>query len=126
VSNGPTENLNLKIKNTKRVARGYRNFAYYRLRLLLNRGRIQEDHSPTRIRPAVPGSLGRARLPPAVGAAARAPLPCGLARRLGLVGRRFASDWTQVISQRMPISSQKTLSNHKFRIADALAGAGGV
>ena len=27
VSNGPTENLNLKIKNTKRIARGYRNFA---------------------------------------------------------------------------------------------------
>jgi transposase len=50
VSNGPTENLNLKIKNTKRVARGYRNFAHYRLRLLLNHGRIHEDHSPTQIR----------------------------------------------------------------------------
>jgi transposase len=50
VSNGPTENLNLKIKNTKRVARGYRNFANYRLRLLLNHGRTHEDHSPTRIR----------------------------------------------------------------------------
>ena len=36
VSNGPTENLNLKIKNTKRIARGYRKFAHYRLRLLLN------------------------------------------------------------------------------------------
>src|SRR6478735_10445115 len=35
VSNGPTENLNLKIKNTKRIARGYRNFDHYRLRLLL-------------------------------------------------------------------------------------------
>jgi transposase len=50
VSNGPTENLNLKIKNTKRVARGYRNFDHYRLRLLLNHGRIREDHTPTRIR----------------------------------------------------------------------------
>jgi len=50
VSNGPTENLNLKIKNTKRVARGYRNFNNYRLRLLLNHGRHREDHSPTRIR----------------------------------------------------------------------------
>jgi transposase len=50
VSNGPTENLNLKIKNTKRIARGYRNFAHYRLRLLLNHGRNHEDHSPTRIR----------------------------------------------------------------------------
>ena len=54
VSNGPTENLNLKIKNTKRVARGYRNFDHYRLRLLLNHGRIHEDHSPTRIRTRAP------------------------------------------------------------------------
>ena len=50
MSNGQTENLNLKIKNTKRTARGYRNFAHYRLRLLLNHGRIRKDHSPTRIR----------------------------------------------------------------------------
>jgi transposase len=42
--------INLKIKNTKRIARGYRNFANYRLRLLLNHGRIHEDHVPTRIR----------------------------------------------------------------------------
>jgi transposase len=49
MSNGPTENLNLKIKNTKRIAPGYRNFTHYRLRLLLNHGRIRDDHSPTRI-----------------------------------------------------------------------------
>lgn len=54
VSNGPTENLNLKIKNTKRVARGYRNFDHYRLRLLLNHGRHKQDHSPTRIRTRAP------------------------------------------------------------------------
>jgi transposase len=54
VSNGPTENLNLKIKNTKRIARGYRKFAHYRLRLLLNHGRIREDHFPTRIRTCRP------------------------------------------------------------------------
>jgi hypothetical protein len=54
VSNGPTENLKLKIKNTKRIARGYRNFDHYRLRLLLNHGRIHEDHSPTRIRTRAP------------------------------------------------------------------------
>jgi transposase len=54
VSNGPTENLNLKIKNTKRIARGYRNFDHYRLRLLLNHGHIREDHSPTRIRTRAP------------------------------------------------------------------------
>ena len=46
VSNGPTENLNLKIKNTKRIARGYRNFDHYRLRLLLNHGRIRQDQNP--------------------------------------------------------------------------------
>ena len=50
VSNGPTENLNLKIKNTKRVARGYRSFTNYRLRLLLNHGIIREDQQTTRIR----------------------------------------------------------------------------
>jgi transposase len=50
VSNGPTENLNLKIKNAKWAARGYRNFTHYRLRLWLNHGRIRDDHSPTRIR----------------------------------------------------------------------------
>ena len=54
VSNGPTENLNLKIKNTKRVARGYRNFDHSRLRLLLNHGQLHEDHSPTRIRTRAP------------------------------------------------------------------------
>jgi transposase len=54
VSNGPTENLNLKIKNTKRIARGYRKFAHYRLRLLLNHGRIREDQLPTRIRTCRP------------------------------------------------------------------------
>ena len=44
VSNGPTESLNLKIKNTKRIARGFRNFANYRVRLLLNHGRTRNDH----------------------------------------------------------------------------------
>jgi transposase len=50
VSNGPTESLNLKIKNTKRTARGFRNFDNYRLRLLLNHGRIQHNHKTSRIR----------------------------------------------------------------------------
>jgi hypothetical protein len=50
----------MKIKNAKRVARSYRNFDHYRLRLLLNHGRIHENRSPTRIRTAVPGSMRRA------------------------------------------------------------------
>ena len=50
VSNGPTECLNLKVKNTKRAARGYRSFANYRLRLLLNHGLIRDDQATTRIR----------------------------------------------------------------------------
>ena len=54
LSNGPTENLNLKIKNTKRIARGYRSFANYRLRLLLNHGLIRQDQQPARIRPHRP------------------------------------------------------------------------
>jgi transposase len=54
VSNGPTECLNLKIKNTKRVARGFRNFANYRLRLLLNHGHIRDDQPLSRIRTRAP------------------------------------------------------------------------
>jgi transposase len=54
VTNGPTENLNLKIKNTKRRARGFRNFNNYRLRLLLNHGRIHEDQPESRIRTRAP------------------------------------------------------------------------
>jgi transposase len=50
VSNGPTESLNLKVKNTKRTARGFRNFNNYRLRLLLNHGRTREDQPTSRIR----------------------------------------------------------------------------
>ena len=50
VSNGPTEYLNLKVKNTKRAAREYRSFANYRLRLLLNHGLIRDDQATTRIR----------------------------------------------------------------------------
>src|SRR3954451_14453502 len=60
VSNGPTENLNLKIKNTKRIARGYRNFTHYRLRLLLNHGRTHENHTPGASEPAVRAWLRRA------------------------------------------------------------------
>jgi transposase len=37
-SNGPTEALNLLIKKIKRVAHGFRNFANYRLRVLLYTG----------------------------------------------------------------------------------------
>jgi transposase len=38
VSNGPTEAINLLIKKIKRVGHGFRNFANYRLRLLLHCG----------------------------------------------------------------------------------------
>jgi transposase len=37
-SNGPTEAVNLLIKKVKRVGHGFRNFANYRLRLLLHCG----------------------------------------------------------------------------------------
>src|SRR4051794_7872958 len=50
VSNGPTDKLNLKIKNTRRIARGYRSFTNYRLRLLLNDGIIRQDQQTTRVR----------------------------------------------------------------------------
>jgi len=35
-SNGPSEAINLLIKKVKRVGHGFRNFANYRLRLLLH------------------------------------------------------------------------------------------
>jgi transposase len=37
-SNGPTEAINLLVKKVKRVGHGIRNFANYRLRLLLHCG----------------------------------------------------------------------------------------
>jgi transposase len=42
-SNGPTEALNLLIKKIKRVAHGFRNFANYRLRVLLYTGNCNWD-----------------------------------------------------------------------------------
>jgi len=39
-SNGPTEAVNLSIKQIKRVGRGFRNFDNYRLRLLLHCGGV--------------------------------------------------------------------------------------
>jgi transposase len=45
-SNGPTEAMNLLIKKVKRVGYGFRNFANYRLRLLLHCGvRWQTHHT---------------------------------------------------------------------------------
>jgi transposase len=49
-SNGPTEALNLLIKKVKRVGHGFRNFANYRLRLLLHCGVIWQTHRTARLR----------------------------------------------------------------------------
>jgi transposase len=46
MSNGPTEAMNLLIKRVKRVGHGFRNFANYRLRLLLHCG-VQWQTPPT-------------------------------------------------------------------------------
>jgi transposase len=53
-SNGPTEAVNLLIKNVKRVGRGFRNFANYRLRLLLHCGVRWETHRTARLRSRSP------------------------------------------------------------------------
>ena len=55
-SNGPTEAVNLLIKRIKRVGFGFRNFANYRLRLLLHCGVNWHDRSTTRIRGRTPRS----------------------------------------------------------------------
>jgi transposase len=49
-SNGPTEAINLLIKKVKRVGRGFRNFANYRLRLLLHCGVRWQTHRTARLR----------------------------------------------------------------------------
>ncbi len=49
-SNGPTEAINLAVKNTKRTGRGFRSFTNYRLRLLLSAGVKWHAQPVTRIR----------------------------------------------------------------------------
>jgi transposase len=49
-SNGPTEAVNLLIKNLKRVGHGFRNFTNYRLRLLLHCGVAWQTHQTARLR----------------------------------------------------------------------------
>jgi transposase len=49
-SNGPTEAINLLIKKVKRVGHGFRNFANYRLRLLLHCGVRWQTHPTARLR----------------------------------------------------------------------------
>jgi transposase len=50
VSNGPTEAINLLIKKVKRVGHGFRNFANYRLRLLLHCGIVWDAPATTMLR----------------------------------------------------------------------------
>jgi len=54
-SNGPTEAVNLLIKKVKRVGHGFRNFANYRLRLLLHCGVTWQTHRTTSLRSRSPG-----------------------------------------------------------------------
>jgi transposase len=49
-SNGPTEAVNLLVKKVKRVGHGFRNFANYRLRLLLHCGVRWQSHRTARLR----------------------------------------------------------------------------
>jgi len=49
-SNGPTEAVNLLIKKVKRVGHGFRNFANYRLRLLLHCGVRWQTHQTASLR----------------------------------------------------------------------------
>jgi transposase len=53
-SNGPTEAINLLIKNVKRVGHGFRNFNNYRLRLLLHCGVRWQTHRTVRLRGRFP------------------------------------------------------------------------
>jgi hypothetical protein len=53
-SNGPTEAINLLIQKVKRVGHGFRNFANYRLRLLLHGGVRWQIHRTARLRGRFP------------------------------------------------------------------------
>jgi transposase len=53
-SNGPTEAVNLLVKKVKRVGHGFRNFANYRLRLLLHCGVTWHSHRTRRLRGRAP------------------------------------------------------------------------
>jgi transposase len=53
-SNGPTEAVNLLIKQVKRVGHGFRSFANYRLRLLLHCGVRWPTHRTARLRGRAP------------------------------------------------------------------------
>jgi transposase len=59
-SNGPTEAINLLIKKVKRVGHGFRNFANYRLRLLLHCGVRWQTHQTVRLRGHSPRLVRRA------------------------------------------------------------------
>jgi transposase len=51
LSNGPTEAVNVIVEKTRRIGHGFRNFANYRLRLLLRCGNLKWDtHRTARIR----------------------------------------------------------------------------
>ncbi len=54
ISNGPTEAMNLIIEKVRRVGHGYRNFANYRLRLLLHCGVTWDTVLTPRIRTRTP------------------------------------------------------------------------
>jgi transposase len=53
-SNGPTEAINLLVKKVKRVGHGFRNFANYRLRLLLHCGVRWQTHGTASLRGRCP------------------------------------------------------------------------
>ena len=50
--------MNLLIKKVKRVGHGFRNFANYRLRLLLHCGVMWQAHQTARLRGRSPGCVG--------------------------------------------------------------------
>lgn len=56
-SNGPTEAINLGVKNVKRTGRGFRSFENYRVRLLLALGVAWQAQPVTRIRGRRPRSV---------------------------------------------------------------------
>jgi len=70
-SNGLTEAVNLLVKKVKRVGHGFRNFANYRLRLLLHCGVRWQTHPTARLRGRSPHLVVEAGVTSSMEAAGR-------------------------------------------------------
>jgi hypothetical protein len=88
-SNGPTEAMNLLIEKQRRVGHGFRNFANYRLRLLLHCGVDWQTPSTPKIRTRQPRFVAQSQHG-AVQLGTRAPVGCRRPTTVAVAGRAIS------------------------------------